>query len=228
MAPPLPDATIRTQVTVPLRFADGYATTAPVFTFDGLVDGREHLALGLGDARRPAPTALPAGPAAQRVPDRRRVRQPALRLRAAAARGGRADRRRRRLPALPAPGGPRHRPVRQARRLRAAGRRAWTPTRRTSPSATARTSGTTRPPRRCCARSGVDALALLSNNPDKAAQLTGLGLTVAARVATGVHLSAANVSYLAAKARHGHDGLHRAAPLASLLSPATGGDRLDA
>src|SRR5207245_5686974 len=45
--PPL--ATIRTQLMLPLRFADGYAATARVFTFDGLVDGREHLALGLGD-----------------------------------------------------------------------------------------------------------------------------------------------------------------------------------
>ena len=34
---------------MPLRFPDGYATTARVFTFDGLADGREHLALGLGD-----------------------------------------------------------------------------------------------------------------------------------------------------------------------------------
>ena len=32
-------ATVRQQVTVPLRFADGYATTARVMTFDGLVDG---------------------------------------------------------------------------------------------------------------------------------------------------------------------------------------------
>ena len=31
------------------EFADGFATTARVFTFDGLVDGGEHLALGLGD-----------------------------------------------------------------------------------------------------------------------------------------------------------------------------------
>src|SRR6187200_3017331 len=46
---PPPTATIRTQVTVPLRFADGYATTARVFSFDGLVDGGEHLALGLGE-----------------------------------------------------------------------------------------------------------------------------------------------------------------------------------
>lgn len=44
-----PAATVRTHLTVPLRFADGYSTTARVFTFDGLVDGREHVALGLGD-----------------------------------------------------------------------------------------------------------------------------------------------------------------------------------
>ena len=47
MSTTLPRATIRTQVTIPLRLADGYATTARAFTFDGLVDGREHLALGL-------------------------------------------------------------------------------------------------------------------------------------------------------------------------------------
>ncbi|MEU7923987.1 GTP cyclohydrolase II [Micromonospora sp. NPDC049801] len=45
----LPVATVRTQVTVPLAFPDGYTTTVRVFTFKGLVDGREHLALGLGD-----------------------------------------------------------------------------------------------------------------------------------------------------------------------------------
>ena len=44
-----PAATVRTHLRVPLRFADGYATTARLFTFNGLVDGREHLALGLGD-----------------------------------------------------------------------------------------------------------------------------------------------------------------------------------
>ena len=35
---PLPTATIRTQVSVPLRFTDGYATTARVFSFDGLAE----------------------------------------------------------------------------------------------------------------------------------------------------------------------------------------------
>src|SRR4051794_9080142 len=48
MAPRLPAAAVRTQVTVPLRFPDGYATTARVMSFTGLVDGREHLALRLG------------------------------------------------------------------------------------------------------------------------------------------------------------------------------------
>src|SRR5882762_5177091 len=56
----LPTATIRTQVSVPLRFADGYATPARVFSFDGLVDGQEHLAFGLGD-RAAAVTAVGRG-----------------------------------------------------------------------------------------------------------------------------------------------------------------------
>ncbi|HEV7961198.1 MAG TPA: GTP cyclohydrolase II [Actinoplanes sp.] len=42
-------AEVRTRVTVPLKFADGYSTTAEVVTFTGLADGKEHLALALGD-----------------------------------------------------------------------------------------------------------------------------------------------------------------------------------
>src|SRR6202020_1724025 len=49
MAPALPPATIRTQVSLPLQFTDGYAAPARVFSFDGLVDGQEHLAFGLGN-----------------------------------------------------------------------------------------------------------------------------------------------------------------------------------
>ena len=62
MAPPLPTATIRTQVSVPLQFADGYATTARVFSFNGLAGGQEHLAFGLGD-RAVAVTSAGRGPA---------------------------------------------------------------------------------------------------------------------------------------------------------------------
>ena len=42
---------IRTAVRVPLRFGDGYAVDGELITFDGLSDGREHLAIGLGAAR---------------------------------------------------------------------------------------------------------------------------------------------------------------------------------
>ena len=48
-------AHVRTEVELPLALADGTDTTARVFTFDGLVDGREHLALALG---RPGRTPL--------------------------------------------------------------------------------------------------------------------------------------------------------------------------
>jgi GTP cyclohydrolase II len=41
----LPAARIRTQVMLLLRFADGFGTTARVYTFDGLADCREHLAI---------------------------------------------------------------------------------------------------------------------------------------------------------------------------------------
>src|SRR3954452_9661958 len=54
---------VRTSVTVPLRFADGYATSAQVFTFDGLADGREHLALGLGDWQAALDRSAAGGPA---------------------------------------------------------------------------------------------------------------------------------------------------------------------
>ncbi|MFG2025335.1 GTP cyclohydrolase II [Streptomyces sp. NPDC048825] len=49
------NASVRTRVTIPLRFADGYEVTAEAVTFHGLADGKEHLALVLGD-----PTAASA------------------------------------------------------------------------------------------------------------------------------------------------------------------------
>ena len=49
MRPGLPAASVRTQLRIPLRLADGFTTTSRVFTFDGLVDGGEHRALALGD-----------------------------------------------------------------------------------------------------------------------------------------------------------------------------------
>lgn len=45
----IPTALIRTQVAIPLKFSDGYSTPGRVFTFEGLVDSREHIAIGLGN-----------------------------------------------------------------------------------------------------------------------------------------------------------------------------------
>ncbi len=53
-----PPASVRTTVDVPLRFPDGYRTDARVLTFDGLADGREHLAIALGDGPRPGQVPL--------------------------------------------------------------------------------------------------------------------------------------------------------------------------
>ncbi|MEO7017058.1 MAG: GTP cyclohydrolase II [Leifsonia sp.] len=41
-------ATVRTRVRVPLRFDDGYQVDSDLFTFNGLVDAKEHILLGLG------------------------------------------------------------------------------------------------------------------------------------------------------------------------------------
>jgi GTP cyclohydrolase II len=50
---------------------------------------------------------------------------------------------------------------------------------------------------------GVTRVALLSNNPDKAGQLSRLGITVTTCLPTAVHLSPANARYLATKAHRG-------------------------
>ncbi len=42
-------AMVRTRVRIPLTFGDGYSAMAEAVTFDGLSDGREHLALLLGE-----------------------------------------------------------------------------------------------------------------------------------------------------------------------------------
>ena len=185
-----------------MRFADGWSTTARVVTFDGLADGREHLARG--SAARPRRTPYAAGARAQRVPDRRRPRQRAA---ATAARSCAS-----RSSGSPTPAATCSTCARRAvgsgctrsstpTRSRT---RAWTPTRPTSPSGTARTSATTPPPRRCCRHWGSGASPCSPTTPTRPAQLTALGIEVAELVPTAAHLSASNARYLAAKVRHGH------------------------
>lgn len=47
----LPPARIRTKVVVPIRLADGRTVEPQIVTFNGLVDGREHLAIAFGQLR---------------------------------------------------------------------------------------------------------------------------------------------------------------------------------
>ncbi|WP_425581203.1 GTP cyclohydrolase II [Terrabacter carboxydivorans] len=192
---------------VPVGFADGFATTARVFTFDGLADGREHLALGLGDrAAVPQPTEGQDGPTPTRLHSecltgdvfgsRRcdcgaQLRESVERLDASGGfllylrQEGRGIGLYPKLDAY----------VLQDRGLD------------TYEANLALGYGEDERDYTVAAQMlmalGVSRVSLLSNNPDKAEQLRRLGVTVARRVPTGVHLSDANAHYLATKAERG-------------------------
>src|SRR6478735_3663864 len=97
-----PSAAVRSRVVVPLRFPDGFEAVAEVLSFSGLTDGKEHLLLALGEWEAALQGATQGGAG------------PLVRLWPAAAGGRGADCRRGRLPALPPPGRPWHRPVFEA------------------------------------------------------------------------------------------------------------------
>jgi GTP cyclohydrolase II len=63
---------------------------------------------------------------------------------------------------------------------------------------------------------GADEVDLLTNNPEKARDLTALGVTVRRRVPTGVFATSSNGRYLAAKVAHGHRDLATHVALAGL------------
>jgi|SRR3954447_1944754 len=202
----LPTATIRTQVSVPLRFADGYAAAARVFSFDGLVDGQEHLAFGLGDraadvssnGRGPAPLVRPHSECltgdvfgSQRCDCGAQLREAVERI---ADSGGyllylRQEGRGIGLYAKL-----------DAYALQDTGLDTYEAN-------VALGHGEDERSYLVAAQMlqalGVSRIALLSNNPDKARQLRRSGVTVAELVPTGVHLSAANARYLGTKARRG-------------------------
>ena len=203
---PVPAVTVRMQVTVPLRFADGYSTTARVFTFNGLSDHKEHLALGLGDWQGALDAAAEGGPAvlvrphsecmtgdvfgSQRCDCGPQLREAVERISDA---GGfllylRQEGRGIGLSAKL-----------DAYALQDAGLD-------TFEANLALGHGEDERDYSAAAQMlhtlGADRVELLSNNPDKADQLSRHGVTVTRRVPTGVHVSAANVRYLAAKAGH--------------------------
>jgi GTP cyclohydrolase II len=206
MPAPLPTATIRTQVSVPLRFADGYATAARVSGFDGLVDGQEHLAFELGNRAAsvtsakgaPVPLVRPHSECltgdvfgSQRCDCGPQLREAVERI---ADSGGfllylRQEGRGIGLYAKL-----------DGYALQDAGLDTYEANLALGHCEDERSYLVAAEMLHAL---GASRIALFSNNPDKARQLRRFGVTVTARVPTGVHLSATNARYLATKARRG-------------------------
>jgi GTP cyclohydrolase II len=191
----IPEATIRTRVRVPLRFGDGYSVDSELVTFHSLVDGQEHLAVVLGD---PDATETPlvrlhsecltgdvfgsarcdCGPQLREAVERIAARGGYLLYLRQEGRGiglyNKLD-----AYALQDQGYDTYQ-ANAALGLPEDGR---------DYTAAAQ----------MLAALGVDSVDLLSNNPDKAAQLRTLGVPIRDRVPTGVHATAHNLRYLRAK-----------------------------
>jgi GTP cyclohydrolase II len=190
-----PTATIRTQLVIPLQFADGYAADARVFTFHDLVDGREHLALGLGDRVRPVASRADEPPlvrlhsecltgdvfGSQRCDCGPQLRESVERITDSGGyllylrQEGRGIGLYRKLDAY---------------LLQDDGLDTYQANLALGCAADARDYT---PAAQMLLALGEPHVELLSNNPDKAAQLEGLGITVTERVPTLVHLSPASL-----------------------------------
>ncbi|MGW4914387.1 GTP cyclohydrolase II [Streptomyces sp. NPDC004270] len=189
-------ATVRTRVTVPLHFDGGYTVTADLATFHNLADEREHLAVILGEPALGRPPLVrlhsecltgdvfgsarcDCGPqlreAVERIADRGGV---LLYLR----QEGRGIGLYNKLDAYALQD--------QGLDTYEANAALGLPEDARDYTAAAQ----------MLAALGILELDLLSNNPDKAAQLRTLGLTVTQHVPTGVFTTAHNVRYLRTKA----------------------------
>ncbi|HEU5000856.1 MAG TPA: GTP cyclohydrolase II [Lapillicoccus sp.] len=203
----LPRATIRTQVTIPLRLASGYATTARAFTFTGLVDGREHLALGFGssarfplrhDAARPTLVRLHSECLTGDVLGSERC-DCGPQLHEAVVRLDRAGgyllylRQEGRGIGLYA--------KLDAYELQSDGLDTYAANVALGYRADERDYTAAA---QMLLALGRPTVRLLTNNPEKARQLADHGITVAEQVPTGVHLNATNARYLETKAAGGH------------------------
>jgi GTP cyclohydrolase II len=192
-----PAATVRTRVKVPLRFGDGYGVDAELVTFHGLADGLEHLAIVLGDPEEST--------------------SPLVRLHSECLTGdvfgsARCDcgpQLREAVERIAETGGyllylrQEGRGIGLYNKLDAyalqdlgvdtyqANVQLGLPEDGRDYTAAAQ----------MLAALGVDGVDLLSNNPDKAAQLQELGIRIRDRVPTGVHATPQNLHYLRAKVR---------------------------
>jgi len=199
-------AAIRRRIRIPLRLADDYSTTATVVTFTGLADAQQHVALELG---RPAAARLPlvrlhsecltgdvfgsqrcdCGPQLREAIERiTKHGGYVLYLRQEGRGIGLYDKL-------------------DAYALQDGGLDTYDANLALGHGADERdyTSAA-----QMLYALGASRIALLSNNPDKCAQLARLGITIAKQVPTALHLNETNAAYLTAKARRGgHDLLSR-------------------
>ena len=197
---------IRRRIRIPLRLADGYSTTATIVTFTGLTDAQQHVALEFG---RPAA-----------------ARPPLVRLHSECLTGDvfgsqRCDcgpQLREAIERITKHGG-------YVLYLRQEGRGiglydkldAYALQDRGLDTYDANLALGHRADERDYTSAaqmlralGANRIALLSNNPDKGAQLARLGITIARQVPTALHLTETNAAYLTTKARRGgHDLLSR-------------------
>ncbi|GGS89048.1 GTP cyclohydrolase II [Streptomyces chromofuscus] len=191
--PDFPAATPRARVRVPLRFHDGYSVDADLVTFHGLADGQEHVAVVLGE---PGPRPLvrlhsecltgdlfgsarcDCGPQLREAVERIAARGGVLLYLRQEGRGiglyNKLD----------------------AYALQDGGLDTYEANAALGLPEDARDYTAAAQMLRALSITDLD---LLSNNPDKADQLSGLGITVHDRVPTGVFATADNIRYLRAK-----------------------------
>ncbi|WP_433794054.1 GTP cyclohydrolase II [Actinoplanes sp. CA-252034] len=189
---------VRTRVTVPLEFPDGYRTVAEVVTFTGLSDGKEHLALALGDvAKAESPLVrlhsecmtgdvfgsqrCDCGPQLREAVERITETGGYLLYLRQEGRGiglyAKLD----------------------AYALQDLGMDTYEANRALGHADDERDYTAAA---QMLAALGAESVELLTNNPDKSQQLRDLGVDVRAVRPTGVHASPANVRYLQAKVAH--------------------------
>lgn len=202
MPSPVAPATVRRQVRLPVRLPDGSLTPAQLFSFDGLADGREHVALALGDRAGDVGHDVPlvrlhsecltgdilgsercdCGPQLQEAVARiSEVGGYLLYLRQEGRGIGLYNKI-------------------DAYALQEAGLDTYEANVALGFGEDERDYTVAG---QMLLALGVARLRLLSNNPDKAAQLEAAGIRVDGRVPTGLHLSSVNGRYLAAKAGRG-------------------------
>jgi GTP cyclohydrolase II len=205
MLTPITPATVRGQVPLPMRLEDGSLTEATALSFDGLYDGREHVAIALGDR---ADGFAPADDV------------PLVRLHSECLTGDvlgsqRCDcgpQLREAVERISESGG-------YLLYLRQEGRGIGLYNKLdayalqdsgldTYEANTALGFGKDERDYTVAAQMllalGIDDIDLLTNNPDKGAQLEAAGIRVNRQVPTRLHLSPGNGRYLAAKAWRGH------------------------